>query len=86
MPTEEEIDMATDWVSSGPPSDAKLFGYNNIIFLQKSKKSNLKLQNKFKYDGEEDWEEIAKTIEFPKEGERIIFNMYDAHKNSSIYI
>jgi len=59
--------------------------YNNIIFLQKKKKVQLRSRTDMKTQ-EVELDEYLGSLEFPADSPSIIFAMYDNFRNQSIHI
>lgn len=80
MPTQDEIEKASEFLQKGELEDSAYFAkYNNQIFLQKKKTKHLK-----KYQSKQEDNETLDQFEYPTESRKVIFEIFDNYKNETI--
>lgn len=80
VPSQPEIEEASKLYYKGSHDEDYFKTYNNLIFLQTGKK----LRKKTKSDT--NIKELIEKQEFPADGAKLIFSVYDQFRNSSIFI
>ena len=84
--TQDEIEASSKRVFQHVEEKHYFNQYNNIIFLQKKKKTHLKAVSALRKTTEVELDELLGNLEFPADSPSIIFNMYDNYRNASIHL
>jgi len=84
--TQDEIEASSKRVFQHVEEKHYFNQYNNIIFLQKKKKTHLKAVSALRKTTEVELDELLGNLEFPADSPSIIFNMYDNYRNGSIHL